>query len=113
MIHPLVRDLYKRVLFVGKDYPNTDYSQVKQLWKTALRNPSNCPSWYNDSNRNTNKPNDIEELYHAVHRGRHMVKEMIGIIQLHKYRTMKKRYPNDKIVDEEVQTRMNQLLKQQ
>jgi hypothetical protein len=113
MIHPLVRDLYKRVLIVGKDYPNTDYGRVKQIWKAALRNPSNCPSWYTNSGTSNDNQNDVEELYHAVHRGRHMIKEMIGIIQLHKYRTMKKRYPNDKQVDEEVQNRMNQLLKQQ
>ena len=125
MIHPLVRDLYKRVVTVSKDYPTTtsthDHQYIKQLWKTAIRNPDNCPSWYTNTNttptttttttndtdgsidRNTSyvtnaskTTNDISELYHAVHRGRQMVKEMIGIVQLHKYRAMKQRY-NDPI----------------
>jgi hypothetical protein len=111
MVHPLVRDLYKRVLIVSKDYPTTDYHHVKQLWKTGIRNPDNCPSWYtnthdtttNDTNHNHSRvvtntsetTNDMNELYHAVHRGRQMVKEMIGIVQLHKYRTMKQRYNNN------------------
>lgn len=84
-MHPLVRNLYKRVLTVGKDYP-TGLSHVKEVWKTALRNPTNCPSWYNGGVQ------DEEELLRAVHKGRYMVKEMIGIIQLKKYRAMKKRY---------------------
>ena len=111
VIHPLVRDLYKRVLMVSKDYPSNDHQHVKSLWKTALRNPDNCPSWYtrtevsthqrntsHDSNTTTTTTNnhrhrnDIDELLHAVHRGRQMVQEMMGIIQLHKYRTMKQRY---------------------
>jgi hypothetical protein len=110
MMHPLVRDLYKRILVVSKDYPNSDYNHMKQLWKTALRDPINCPSWYqnttaskstnnnieqnqaNNSTDITSNVNDIDELYHAVHRGRLMVKEMIGIIQLNKYRRMKQQY---------------------
>jgi hypothetical protein len=118
MIHPLVRDLYKRVVIVSKDYPSTDSQHIKQLWKTAIRNPDNCPSWYHYNNHNdddvhdddddihddstrtkeiniNNNGNDVNELYHAVHRGRQMVKEMIGIVQLHKYRTMKQRYNSD------------------
>jgi hypothetical protein len=117
MIHPLVRDLYKRVVIVSKDYPSTDSQHIKQLWKTAIRNPDNCPSWYHYNNHNdddvhydddihddatrtkeiniNNNDNDVNELYHAVHRGRQMVKEMIGIVQLHKYRTMKQRYNSD------------------
>lgn len=91
-IHPLVRDLYKRVLIVSRDYPNSDHHHVKQLWKTAIRNPENCPSWYITTTNSSTVVNDITELYQAVHRGRHMVKEMIGIVQLHKYRSMKKRY---------------------
>jgi hypothetical protein len=88
-MHPLVRDLYKRVLLVGRDYP-TGLDHVKLVWKQALRNPANCPSWYNNK-----AANNEEELLFAVHRGRHAVKEMIGVIQLKKYRGMKKRYDDD------------------
>ena len=108
MIHPLVRDLYKRVIIVSRDYPTTDVQHIKQLWKTAIRNPDNCPTWYNNdqftgTTTGTNVTKDaleeeetnMDELFHAVHRGRQMVKEMIGIIQLHKYRCMKQRYNNN------------------
>ena len=115
MIHPFVRDLYKRVVIVSKDYPTTDHQHIKHLWKTAIRNPDNCPSWYNTktnvdttigtnannavssnvTSTSTESVNDLNELHHAVHRGRQMVKEMIGIVQLHKYRTMKQRYNNN------------------
>lgn len=87
-MHPLVRDLYKRAIYVGKDYPlGLDY--VRKAWKEALRNPKNCPSCY------TNPPTPREcehEIRISVGKGRHMVREMIGIIQLKKYRAMKQRY---------------------
>jgi hypothetical protein len=99
-MHPLVRNLYKRVLVVGKEYP-TGLEHVKKVWKTALRNPANCPSWYDQQGNDGDRPNasatvmnDEEELLRAVHKGRHMVKEMIGIIHLKKYRAMKRRYEN-------------------
>ena len=125
-MHPLVRNLYKRVLHVGGNYP-TGMDHVKQMWKKALRNPQNCPSCYNPTDGSPlaclsssltvsssptlsgkNKLHEskqkeqleqqeipkecYEELLRAVHRGRQMVKEMIGVIQLKKYRAMKQRY---------------------
>jgi hypothetical protein len=86
-MNPLVRDLYKRVIHVGRDYP-TGLQHVRDVWKNALRNPSNCPNCYADPSSSKCR----EELYHAVNRGRFMVKEMIGVIKLKKYRTMKQRY---------------------
>lgn len=38
-----------------------------------------------------------QEIIYAVQRGRIMVKEMIGVIQLKKYRTMKQRYVSTSI----------------
>ena len=35
-----------------------------------------------------------EEILRAVYKGRLMIKDMIGIIQIKKYRTMKQRYNN-------------------
>ena len=79
-MHPLVRDLYKRVLIVGRDYP-TGIDHVKAVWKKALRDTI---------------PGRTEvELLHAVNKGRYMVKEMIGVIQIKKYRTMKQRYGSE------------------
>ena len=107
-IHPLVRDLYKRVIHVGKDYP-LPMCKIREIWKLAIRNPKNCPScynnnndneYYNDSNttklqivdRTTTSAQCEREIRLAVGKGRHMVREMIGIIQLKKYRTIKKNY---------------------
>lgn len=99
-MHPLVRDLYKRALFVGRDYP-LGMEYVRRTWKKALRNPENCPSCYDyDSNGSSPvavNPPTLEcehELRKAVGKGRYMVREMIGVIQLKKYRAMKQRYDN-------------------
>jgi hypothetical protein len=97
-MHPLVRDLYKRALFVGRDYPlGLDY--VRRTWKRALRNPDNCPSCYCKSINNELQvilePFSIDcekELRKAVGKGRYMIREMIGVIQLKKYRSMNQRY---------------------
>jgi len=119
MIHPLVRELYKQVIHVGRDYPGgLDY--VRRTWKKALQNPQNCPSCYSYSGNgfdgNGNDSSDPvairsaaelsssptpanerskeceKEIRLAVARGRHMVREMVGVVQLKKYRSMKKRY---------------------
>lgn len=101
-MHPLVRDLYKRAIFVGRDYP-LGLEYVKKAWKEALRNPQNCPSCYsNFSSRECE-----HELRIAVGKGRHMVREMIGIIQLKKYRVLKKRYGAKH--DEQVALKMEKL----
>ena len=103
-MHPLVRDLYKRVIHVGKDYP-LPMNRVRDIWKKAIRNPENCPSCYYDCNVRVGeggdvyRPYDSKECQHeiklAVGKGRYMVREMIGIIQLKKYRTMKRNYDNN------------------
>jgi hypothetical protein len=91
-MHPFVRDLYKRVLLVGRDYP-AGLDHVKVTWKKALRNPDNCPSCYHGNlNDSLHSKACQQELNKAVGRGRHMVREMMGVIQLKKYRAMKKRY---------------------
>lgn len=119
MMHPLVRDLYKRVILVGRDYPlGLDY--VRRTWKRALRDPNNCPSCYSDVHQNNRENNYVShnhrqsddrvassspsyelrlaapdcqrELRRAVGKGRFMVREMIALIQLKKYRSMNQRY---------------------
>ena len=123
-MHPLVRDLYKRVLLVGHDYPHPQgLSYVKQTWKKALRNPENCPSCYynsqddavptkiSNSSSNLSSPSSCEkEIHKAVARGRYMVREMIGVIQLKKYRTLKKRY--DTSTDNDNGQLLNQAMKE-
>jgi hypothetical protein len=81
---------------------------VRRTWKKALRNPANCPSCYVQDTTSTSTtgtssvlvrldtPECEKELRKAVGRGRFMIREMVGVIQLKKYRTMKKRYePED------------------
>lgn len=96
-MHPLVRNLYKRVLLVGKDYPHPDgITYIRRKWKEVIQNPENWPLNHaatDSSNKAISNSADLEhEIRLAVTKGRHMVKEMIGIIQLKKYREMKKRY---------------------
>jgi hypothetical protein len=98
-MHPLVRDLYKRALIVGRDYPlGLDY--VRRTWKPALRNPENCPSCYDKEGSAIISSQCERELHKAVGKGRYMIREMIGVIQLKKYRAMKQRYDDaDKASD--------------
>ena len=108
-MHPLVRDLYKRAIIVGGDYPHPDgLEYVRRTWKAALRDSKNCPSCYTQGRRVDDggdgscsaapKPNCLadpkceKEIRLAVGRGRKMVNEMVGVIQLKKYRTMRRRY---------------------
>ncbi|KAG7339137.1 hypothetical protein IV203_020081 [Nitzschia inconspicua] len=136
MIHPLVRDLYKRALVVGRDYP-LGLPYVRKQWKRAIRNVDNTPSCYQQQQQQqqqhqsqsgpqhsqhpnttiTTRPTERRrnqshhssvssssssssyfsvqcerEIRKAVGKGRFMIREMIGVIQLKKYRTMHRRY---------------------
>mmetsp|Transcript_4369 Transcript_4369/g.6671 ORF Transcript_4369/g.6671 Transcript_4369/m.6671 type:complete len:115 (-) Transcript_4369:408-752(-) len=88
-MHPLVRDLYKRAIMVGRDYPHPRGIEfVRDAWKKALRDAQNYhPQAYSADPRGAEK-----ELRKAVGRGRYAIREMIGVIQLKKYRTMRRRY---------------------
>ena len=89
-MHPLVRDLYRRVILIGRDYPHADgISYVRREWKKALRNPENCPSWYQSNSTEEVKE---KELRKAIAKGRYVLREMIGVIQLKKYRSLKRMY---------------------
>ena len=87
-MHPLVRDLYKRAILVGKDYPHPrglDY--VREQWKKALCDPNNATYQSIDDPILKEK-----ELRKAIGKGRYAIREMIGVIQLKKYRTLRRRY---------------------
>mmetsp|Transcript_19045 Transcript_19045/g.28192 ORF Transcript_19045/g.28192 Transcript_19045/m.28192 type:complete len:123 (+) Transcript_19045:258-626(+) len=90
-MHPFVRDLYKRAVTVGRDYPHPrGLGYVREEWKKAIRSERNFdaqnPSLISD-------PALYErELRKAVGKGRYAIREMIGFIQLKKYRTMRRRY---------------------
>ena len=72
-----VRNLYRRILVVGRDYP-TGLDAVRSKAKCEFQKRAQIT--------------DELELKRAVNYGRYMVKEMIGVIQLKKYRAIKKRY---------------------
>jgi hypothetical protein len=73
----LVTDLYKRFLFVGKDYPR-GLSFVRQQAKAAFQ-------------RNAGLTEE-EDILRAVAKGRWWVKELIGVVQLKKYRALRACY---------------------
>ena len=73
----MVRDLYRRFLWVGLDYP-LGQAFVRKKAKAAIF-----------ANRDMT---DEAELKKAIHKGRWMVKELIGVVQLKKYRTINERY---------------------
>ncbi|TYZ60593.1 hypothetical protein PybrP1_004537 [[Pythium] brassicae (nom. inval.)] len=81
---PKVRDLYKRFLHVGGDYP-LGLAYVREKAKEAFF-----------ANRHLTDPVEIKR---AIHRGRWMVQEMIGVIQLKKYRTLNSRYTSEELRD--------------
>ncbi|KAL1529027.1 hypothetical protein AB1Y20_010347 [Prymnesium parvum] len=73
-----VRNLYKRLLVVGRDYP-LGLSVVREKAKKAFL-------------ANSHLEVGSFEWKKAIAYGRYMVKEMIGVIQLRKYRAIKQRY---------------------
>ena len=73
----LVRDLYRRFLVVGRDYPR-GLPFVRDRAKAAIL-------------RNAALTNE-DDVMRAIAKGRWWVKELIGVIQLKKYRTLRRAY---------------------
>lgn len=84
-MHPLVRDLYRRLLWVGKDYP-AGLAAVRERSKREIF-----------ANRALAAERDVLE---AVHRGRWWVRELEGVVKLKKYRAMASRYGRGAAADE-------------
>ena len=84
-MHPQVRDLYKRIIFVGRDYPK-GLSYVREKAK----------AWFNQNKSIT----DEIELKRKIAEGRHMVREMTAVISLKKYRHLKHTYYEDANIKE-------------
>lgn len=78
MMHRAVRDLYKRVLAVARDYPG-GLEYVRPRAKKMFQ--EGAPS------------GGEEDILQAVARGRWYIRnEMIPLIQLKKYRAIRERY---------------------
>ena len=86
-MHPLVRDLYRRFLWVGRDYPG-GLALVRPKVKAGMRN------W-------TPIPVDDLALTKAIAVGRAWVRELEGVVQLHKYRAMRRAYGGGSVVPSE------------
>ncbi|CEG44544.1 Complex 1 LYR protein [Plasmopara halstedii] len=80
MIDSKVRDLYKRFLLVGRDYP-LGLNRVRDKTKAAFF-----------QNRNLA---DSLAVKKAIKRGRFVLRELVGVIKLRKYRTLNKRYTSE------------------
>lgn len=124
-MHPLVRRLYKEALYVGRDYPlgvdkvRLEWKKAIRNPENCpscynfIRSPLNDGSDEDpDGSSSVEKratvavpkglhseefpnPQCERELRKAVGKGRYMIREMIGVIQLKKYRTLKQRYSNE------------------
>lgn len=87
-MHPQVRDLYKRIIHVGREYP-LGLNWVRDKAKT----------WFA---QNKDVTDDIELRRHIAN-GRHMVREMQAVIFLKKYRHLKRTYDqSDEVAYKEV-----------
>jgi hypothetical protein len=76
-MHVLVRDLYKRFLIAGRNYPQ-GIEVVRRRAKEAFFKNAHLK--------------DEDEIRRAVAKGRYWVREIQAAHQLHKYRSLKKRY---------------------
>lgn len=76
-MNPKVRDLYKRFVILSRDYPGGS-EVVKRKAKEGFFKNANIT--------------DEFEINKAINYGRYMTRELIGIIQLKKYRSIKSRY---------------------
>ncbi|CAG8563050.1 14640_t:CDS:2 [Acaulospora morrowiae] len=72
-----VRDLYKRLLFLGREYP-LGYSYFRPRLKKAFL-------------KNRDLAND-DEIKNAIGTGEYVVKELEALYYLKKYRTLKRSY---------------------
>lgn len=76
-LRPKVIQLYKTLLYLGKEYPmGADYFRTKL--KAVFR-----------KNKDIKDPAEIEKL---IQRGNYVVKEIEALYMLRKYRTLKRRY---------------------
>lgn len=74
---PKVRDLYKRFLYIGRDYP-LGLAYVREKAKHAFMQNSHLE--------------DMTEIKKAIKKGRFIIRDLIGVIQMKKYRALNSRY---------------------
>jgi len=85
-MHPKVRDLYKRIIHVGRDYPK-GLPWVRDKAK----------AWFLQNK----DVKDETELKKCIALGRHQVREMVAVISLKKYRHLKHTYYDEDALDQQ------------
>jgi len=85
-MRPEVRNLYKQLLFLGRDYP-AGLPTVREKVKNAF---------LKNKNLETN-----EEIKKAIAFGQYIAQEMEALIKLKKYRTLRRNYVLPKETGEE------------
>jgi hypothetical protein len=78
-MNPKVRDLYKQLLYIGREYPK-GFDYFRKGLKAAFL-----------KKRHLQDPQDIQK---AIEQGQYVYKELEALWFLKKYRTMKKNYEN-------------------
>lgn len=120
-MHPFVRDLYRRFITVGREYPGgmtvvRDKVRTVSVLRTVIhaggRLPDTSPTGrclHELTVSSRSSPPTLcaqakaafkaqaglkteDELFRAVAAGRRMVQELAGVTQLAKYRAMRRRY---------------------
>ena len=80
LMHPKVRDLYKKLIFIGKyQYPFDNFPILKERFRQEILKHRDLSS-------------DSIEFKKKIAFGRYQLREMQAAGHLHKYRMMKKRY---------------------
>ncbi len=79
-MHPLVRDLYKRFLLAGREYPE-GLAYVRDKAKTAIL-------------RNKELSSELD-IKRAVAKGRYWVRELWAVTKLKKYRHLRRAYSGE------------------
>jgi len=99
MMHPFVRELYRQLLHAGSSHPEGK-AFVRDRAKAAFFAEKNLavPPIVQSRNRITSirtsyeDSNEYDAFMKAIYKGRWWVKELAGIIQLHKYRYLRRRF---------------------
>jgi hypothetical protein len=79
-MQPIVRDLYKRFVWVSSHYPAGRNFVLRKVKEEFFQHKDVVSE---------------VEIKRLVAKGRYMVKELAAVSRLHKYRTLKKRYDTE------------------
>ncbi|KAI8898883.1 hypothetical protein BC833DRAFT_587897 [Globomyces pollinis-pini] len=80
-MHPGVRDLYKQLLYIGREYPK-GHQYFKKGLKGAFMKKKNIPE---------------SEIQKSIDHGWFVYKELEALWFLKKYRTLKKNYYDEQV----------------